>query len=81
MKTCFSEGKLMKEFGTPPLSKRTPHFNYPPISEQFFHDPLLVQILKIRTSPLILGGRKLCCLKASANILTSLYQKSNFFSK
>ena len=36
MKTCFSEGKLMKQFGNSPLSKRTP-----PISEQFFHDPLL----------------------------------------
>ena len=37
MKTCFSEGKLMKQFGNPPLSKRTP----PPIPEQFSHDPPL----------------------------------------
>ena len=27
MKTCFSEEKLMKQFGNPPLSKRTPLFN------------------------------------------------------
>ena len=27
MKTCFYEGKLMKQFGNPPLSKRTPPFN------------------------------------------------------
>ena len=34
MKTCFSAGKLMKQFGNhPPLSTN------PPISEQFFHDP------------------------------------------
>ena len=45
MKTCFSEGKLMKQFGTPPLSTN------PTISEQFFHDPLFVQILKARTPP------------------------------
>ena len=42
MKTCFSEQKLMKQFGNPPLSKRTPPplSTNPPISEQFFHDPL-----------------------------------------
>ena len=27
MKTCFSAGKLMKQFGNPPLSKGTPPFN------------------------------------------------------
>ena len=27
MKACFSEGKLMKQFGNPPLAKRTPPFN------------------------------------------------------
>ena len=30
----FSERKMIKQFGTPP-------FNYPPISEQFFHNPPL----------------------------------------
>ena len=40
MKTCFSEGKLMQQFGNPPLSKKTPPLsNNRPISEQFFHDP------------------------------------------
>ena len=56
MKTCFAEGKLMKQFGTP-LSKRTPSFSTnPPISERFLHDPLFVQILKTRNTPVILGG-------------------------
>ena len=42
MKTCFSEGKLMKQFGNPSLSKRTPPLSTnPPISEHFFHDPPL----------------------------------------
>ena len=37
----------MKQFGNPPLSKRTPHLSTnPPISEQFFHDLLFVQISK-----------------------------------
>ena len=48
MKTCFSEGKLIKQFGKPPLSKRTPLSTNSPISEQFFHDPLFVEISKTR---------------------------------
>ena len=57
MKTCFSEEKLMKQFGNSPLSKRT----HPPLStnplflSNFFMTPLFVQISKTR-SPLILGG-------------------------
>ena len=51
MKTCFSEGKLMKQFGNPPFLKEPPLSANPPISEQFFHDPLFVQILKTRTPP------------------------------
>ena len=41
MKTCFSEGKLMKQFGTPPFLREPPLSTNPPppISEQFFHDP------------------------------------------
>ena len=64
MKTRFSEGKRMKQFVNPPLSKRTPpplSIN-PPISEQFFRDPPLYPNLKNKT-PLILGRggeRKLC---------------------
>ena len=42
MKTCFSEGKLMKQFGTPPLSTN------PPISEQFFHVPPLCPNFKTK---------------------------------
>ena len=56
MKTCFSEGKRIKQFRKPSLSKRTPLSTNPPISEQFFHDPLFVEISKTRTPPLILGG-------------------------
>ena len=47
MKTCFPAGKLMKQFGTPP----PPLSTNPPISEQFLHDPLFVQILKTRNPP------------------------------
>ena len=62
MKKCFSEGKRMKQFGNPPLSKRTPPLSInPPISEQFFRDPPLYPNLKNKT-PRSLGGgeRKLC---------------------
>ena len=41
----------MKQFGNPPLSKRTPLSTNAPISEQFFHNPLFVQILKSRNPP------------------------------
>ena len=46
MKTCFSEGKLTKQFGTLPPLKRILHF----------HDPLFVQISKTEKPHLILGG-------------------------
>ena len=36
-----------------------PPFNEPPISKQFFHEHLFVQILKIRTPPNF-RGEKLC---------------------
>ena len=45
MKTCFSAGKLMKQFGPPPL-QLTPLF-----LSNFFMIPLFVQILKTRTPP------------------------------
>ena len=55
MKTCFSEGKLIKQYGKPPLSKRTPTPPPPPLStplflSNFFMTPLFVQISKTRTS-------------------------------
>ena len=40
MKTCFSGGKLRKQFGNPPFLRELPITN-PPISEQFFNDPSL----------------------------------------
>ena len=55
MKTCFSEGKLMKQFEPPPPSKRTLLF-----LGNFFMAPLLVQIFKTRTPsppPNFKGGR------------------------
>ena len=51
MKTCFSEAKLMKQFGNPPFLREPPLSANPPISEQIFDDPLFVQILKTRTPP------------------------------
>ena len=53
MKTCFSEGKLMKEFGNPPLSKTTP-FPFqliPQFLRNFFMTFLLVEISKTRNPP------------------------------
>ena len=51
MKTCFSAGKLMKQFGIlPPLSTN------PLLLSNFFITPLFVQIFKTRTPPIILGG-------------------------
>ena len=44
----FSERKMMKQFGTPlPFLRDPPR----PPSEQFFHDPLFVRVLKTRTPP------------------------------
>ena len=41
MKTCFSEGKLMKQFGNPALSKTTPPFQLNPLFlSNFFMKPL-----------------------------------------
>ena len=41
MKTCFSEGKLMKQFGNPLFLRGFPLSTNPTISEQSFHDLLL----------------------------------------
>ena len=51
MKTCFSDAKLMKQCGNPPLSKRTPLF-----LSNFFMTPLFAQISETRPPPLILVG-------------------------
>ena len=45
MKTCFSEGKLRKQFGNPPLSTN------PLISDQFFHDPPFCPNFKNKKPP------------------------------
>ena len=51
MKTCFSEGKLMKQFGNPPFLREPPPFQLTPISEQFFHDPRLFPNFKKKNPP------------------------------
>ena len=52
MKTCFSEGKLMKQFGNPALSKTTPPLSTkPPISKQFFHETPLWKFPKQEPPP------------------------------
>ena len=48
MKKCFSEGKLIKQFGTPLSANPPPH---PLFLSNYFLTPLFVQILKIRTPP------------------------------
>ena len=60
MKTCFSEEKLIA-----PLSNRIPPVSLstnPPISEQFFHDPLLCPNFENKT-PLL----KLCICWGEGN--------------
>ena len=59
MKTCFSEGKLMKQFGNPPLSKRTPFQLTPLFLSNFFMTPLFVQISKTRNPPNFRGEETL----------------------
>ena len=85
MKTCFSEGKLMKQFGNPPLSKRTPPpFQLTPLFlSNFFMTPLFVQISKTRPPPLSLGGGggKLRTCTLTIDRLTSKVQvKENWAS-
>ena len=68
MRTCFSAGKLMKQFGNPPFLKEPPlstiQLTHPPpqFLSNFFITPLFAQILKIRNPPLILGGRENCVI-------------------
>ena len=51
MKTCFSEGKLMKQFGDPLFPRGPPISTNPPISEQFFHDPPVCPNFKNKNLP------------------------------
>ena len=66
MKTYFSEGKLVKQFGNPLLLRGLPISTNPPplLLSNVFMTPLFVKISKTRIPPppLILGGRKLCLL-------------------
>ena len=60
MKTCFSQGKLIKQFGKPLFLRKRPPFQLTLLFlSNFFMTPLFVQISKTRYPPLILGGRKL----------------------
>ena len=54
MKTSFSEGKLMKQFG-----------NWPPIFEQFFHYLPLSKFQKQETYTNFRGGRRVAGMKAT----------------
>ena len=59
MKTCFSEGKLMKQFGNPPLSKRTPPLSTNPLFlSNFFMTPSLSKFQKQETPPNFRGVGK-----------------------
>ena len=54
MKTCFSEGKLMKQFGIPPFLREPappPLSTNPPVSEQFFHELPLSKFQKQEPPP------------------------------
>ena len=66
MKTSFSEGKLMKQFGNPLFLRGFPLSTNPTISEQSFHDLLLVQISKTYPHPLILEEGREQTMKMAA---------------
>ena len=52
MKTCFSEGKLMKQFGPPIFLREPPLLSTIPLFlSNFFMTLLFVQILKTRNPP------------------------------
>ena len=52
MKACFSEGKLMKQFGNPPPFLRGPPFQLTPLFlSNFFMTPLFAKISKTRKPP------------------------------
>ena len=64
MKTCFSYGKLIQQFGTPP----PPPSTNSPISKKFFHDPPLCLNFKNKT-PLALvlrGGQEIMYLGSTS---------------
>ena len=52
MKTCFSEGNLMKQFGSLPFLREPPLSSNPLFLSNFFMTPLFVQILKRRSPSL-----------------------------
>ena len=56
MKTSFSEGKLMKQFGNPLFLRGFPLSTNPTISEQSFHDLLLGPNFKNIPPPNFRGG-------------------------
>ena len=73
MKTCFSAGKLMKQFGNPPFVKEPSPFQLTPrFLRNFFMTPLFVQILKTRTPPPNFRGEETMIAKyceASSEVL------------
>ena len=56
MKACFSEEKLIKQYGNPPFKENSPLSTNLLFLSNFFMTPLFVQILKRRNSSLILRG-------------------------
>ena len=58
METCFSEGKLMKQFGTPLFLTETPPFQLTPYLWAIFSWPPSLSKFQIQTPTLILGGEE-----------------------
>ena len=71
MKQCFSEGKLMKQFGNPPFLREHPLSTNPLIPEQFFMT-LLCPNFKNKSPPLILGGGDYVLLSLTVTAPTSV---------
>ena len=59
MKTCFSEEKLIKKFGTSALREPPFELLLPPIYEQIFHEfPLCPNFKNKKPPTLILAGEE-----------------------
>ena len=83
MKTCFSERKLMKQFGNPSLSKRTlppPLSTNPIFLRSFFMAPLFVQISKTRTPPPPQFQGEWGTMNKQASIVFSLFSQCGHIS-
>ena len=81
---CFSEGKLMKQFGNPLFLRGPPPFQLTPYFWSIFSWPPLCPNFKNKNPPNFRGWKKLSCLKpllGSKPMLISLQYMSHQISE